>query len=158
MNLFFTSLEINPQFTKEVATIYFQEWGWHFEKDFNLVTYQEIRQDLEDHFLAYTYVLFDEVSNQLVGTVALLPEDLKHPMVARLNPWITCLYVKPEYRGQGYAKALFQNLLKKSKCKTFYAWTHEKTKCDKYELKGWKLLFVLHYEQNRIAYILQLNT
>jgi aminopeptidase-like protein len=85
------SLREHQDLLPTLASIYMEEWGWHFSSEWDIVTLEDMIEDLRENYLDATYVAF--IDKVFVGTVALLDADLKSHM--HLKPWMTCLYVNP---------------------------------------------------------------
>jgi len=112
--------ECTDNVTNAVASVYEKEWGWHFVEEWGLHNAAEIADDLRTNFASCTYVMLSDYDGSLIGTVALLPEDLqthKH-----IKPWITCLWVDPAYRGRGIGRCLAEHAVREAKTNTVYLW------------------------------------
>ncbi|NER60390.1 GNAT family N-acetyltransferase [Pseudomonas sp. MAFF212428] len=77
--------------------------------------------------------------NRLLGSASLAREDL--PQRPDLGPWLACVFVAPEARGQGIAEALIEGVLAKAKAlghSHLYLHTHDRA--DYYHKRGWQHL------------------
>ena len=127
-----------PWFLKEIAEIYLEEWGWHFRDEWGVNDKTEMMEDLKDNFMDATLVLYDDIT--LVGTVALLPDDLKSHM--HLGPWVTCLYVKEAWRCKGLGKMLVESV---ASGKTTYLWCYTLKEMTRYKKWGYELVETVIY-------------
>lgn len=150
MNLEFLTLRTVPQFIPEIASIYFIEWGWHFEDEWDINTLAGIQSDLEAHYLDHTYVLCTHDKKEMIGTVAILPDDLLSH--SYLSPWMTCLYVKPKYRERNYGSYLLE-CIKRQYPDRLYLWCIDTKLVEWYAGRGWNLHEVAFYK-NLPAYIM----
>ncbi len=112
-------------------------------------TLEEMIKDLNDNFLHETYVLLND-NDEFIGTIALLEEDLQSHK--HLKPWITCLYIDPKYRNQGYAKQLVKHVLKDQ----IYLWCYNEREKQIYEKWGAKIIEEFIYLDVK-AYIFSYN-
>lgn len=152
MNLQFVPLRSVPHFVPEISAIYFIQWGWHFDDEWNLDTLESIREDLEKHYLDHTYVLCTLNKKELIGTVALLPDDLLSH--SHLTPWMTCLYVKPMYRNKKYGRYLLESISRLYDNR-MYLWCTDRGLVEWYATMGWNLREVVFYK-NTPAYIMHI--
>ena len=77
--------------------------------------------------------------DQPVGMVSLLEEE--HEDYTHLSPWVAAMYVTPEFRKQGIATDLIQNLHKRAQdlnFSTLYLSTPDVSEL--YEKNGWKII------------------
>ena len=161
-----SSLAHEPAFAAEIANIYYNEWGWHYAEEWGLPDAPSIETDLRANYMSDTFVLVNS-QDTLVGTVALLAEDLR--CCSQLTPWLTCLYVKPEHRNRGYGRMLISYALTRhatslpistranSIARKVYLWAYEKTTHDWYVMNGWVPDRTLVYRGNP-AYVLSFAT
>ncbi|MDM5336330.1 GNAT family N-acetyltransferase [Fictibacillus enclensis] len=99
-------------FDRAVNT-YWEQWG---NQD-NFVFYQDCikhscktEEDLPRFYIGL-------VDDQIVGTVALLRNDLNSRQ--DLTPWLACLYVSPGYRGKGLGAQLLDHAVKETRRKEY---------------------------------------
>jgi len=137
-----------PNYITTIANIYLQEWGWHFSKEWNIITLDDMIKDINDNFLDTTYIAL--INNIFVGTIALLDADLKSHM--HIKPWITCLYVEPNFRKQGIGKKLVDFILQK--VPTCYMWCYNQKERDLYLKWNFTIIEEITYD-NKPAWILQ---
>lgn len=77
--------------------------------------------------------------DQLLGGAALAQDDLSSR--PDLGPWLACVLVAPEARGQGLAARLIEGICghaRDSGITTLYLHTHDKS--DYYAKRGWNVL------------------
>lgn len=131
-------LSAHPHLADEIGRIYFQEWGWHFADEWFKYSVEDIVQDLRENYMDATYVGLE--NGELVGTVALLDQDLKAR--SDLGPWATCLYVRPPYRNMGYGRELLDHVGRG----TTYLWCSNPRERDMYQRWGFSLVEELPYD------------
>lgn len=76
---------------------------------------------------------------QLLGCAGLARDDL--PLRPELGPWLACVYVRPEARGQGLAERLIEGICATARERghaRLYLHTHDRA--DYYARRGWTLL------------------
>lgn len=117
------------QFIEEVATLEYEEWADSKEnnKEQRIAKkIEKIKLDLKDENFCKLILLKD---NELIGFISIFLNDCDE--CRDLTPWYSTMYVKKEYRGQGYSKILNDAILKESK-KRNYKEIFLKTKLDNY--------------------------
>lgn len=117
------------QFIEEVATLEYEEWADNKENNKEQRIAKKIKKiklDLKDENFCKLILLKD---NELIGFISIFPNDCDE--CRDLTPWYSTMYVKKEYRGQGYSKILNDAILKESK-KRNYKEIFLKTKLDNY--------------------------
>ncbi|GIP08214.1 N-acetyltransferase [Paenibacillus macerans] len=102
-------LKDKPYCFESAVQMFWEQWG----SETNLMFYQDCmfhsvkaESDLPRFYIA--------VQNDLIiGTYALLRNDL----ISRQDifPWLACLYVKPEFRGQNMGAKLLQHALQEAR-------------------------------------------
>ncbi|MVW76709.1 GNAT family N-acetyltransferase [Pseudomonas xionganensis] len=74
-----------------------------------------------------------------IGCAGLARDDL--PQRPDLGPWLACVYVRPEARGQGLAEHLIDEVCNAARARghaRLYLHTHDRA--DYYARRGWNLL------------------
>jgi GNAT superfamily N-acetyltransferase len=80
---------------------------------------------------------------QVLGCAGLARDDL--PLRPELGPWLACVYVLPEWRGQGLAERLIESIYAVARERghhRLYLHTHDRA--DYYAKRGWQLLERFH--------------
>lgn len=117
------------QFIEEVAILEYEEWAQNKENDKE----QRIAKKIEKIKLNLNNENFCKLillkNNELIGFISIFPNDCDE--CKNLTPWYSTMYVKREYRGQGYSKILNDAILKESK-KRNYKEIFLKTKLNNY--------------------------
>lgn len=135
------------EYIPQIATIYVEEWGWHFREEWNITTHEDMIKDIADNFLEDVCLFFS--NKQFIGTYAILDSDLKSHL--HLCPWFTCLYVMPEYRNRGYGSYMIETAKKNNP--ELYLWCYTEKERDLYSKSGFKLYQVIEYKSKE-AWIL----
>lgn len=122
-----------PQLAEEVAVALHQEFGASNSLPFfrSIIEHSMTATGLPKTFVAL-------IDNNFVGTVGIWNADL----LARqdLSPWLSALYVKPEYRNKGIAFKLQETVLafaKENHVPTLYLYTDL---INFYEKRGWSYI------------------
>ncbi|SIR42773.1 GNAT family N-acetyltransferase [Pontibacter lucknowensis] len=128
------SLIDRPELMQPAIQYFWKCWGsasnFKFYEDCILYSVQDKSR------LPMFYVLLHE--ERIVGSYALLTNDI----ISRqdLMPWLACLYVNEEHRGQGIASQLLQHGLAEAN-RLGYQQLHLSTDLENfYERKGWLYL------------------
>ncbi|MCG8291836.1 GNAT family N-acetyltransferase [Pseudomonas entomophila] len=77
--------------------------------------------------------------DRLLGSAALAVDDL--PERPELGPWLACVFVSPQARGQGLAERLIEGICKHARdsgISTLYLHTHDQHAY--YAKRGWRLV------------------
>ena len=117
------------QFIEEVATLEYEEWADNKEnnKEQRIAKkIEKIKLNFKDENFCKLILLKD---NELIGFISIFRNDCDE--CRDLTPWYSTMYVKKEYRGQGYSKILNDAILKESK-KRNYKEIFLKTKLNNY--------------------------
>lgn len=155
-NIFSTTFEMiikplsdcDATFVETIAKIYMHEWGWHYKDEWNVHTLDEMIHDISMNYLNDIYIGLDDY--EFVGTVALIDEDLKSHK--HLAPWVSCLYVKPKYRNQGYGKIFMDYVCKDHS--PVYLWCYTTHECNLYKKWGFKIVESVKYRDDKDAFIM----
>lgn len=121
------------EYLDEVATLEYEEWSSNKEENryIRLENKKEKICKLFSHESFCKLILVD--NKKLIGFISLFPNDCEEEQ--KLTPWYATMYVKKEYRKQGYSKILNDALLKEAKergYKTIYLKTTLKNYYDKF--------------------------
>lgn len=107
------------EYLNEVATLTQLEWGSkintkeEFEFKINKKI-DKIKNNLDNPYYAKLILLDDD---NLLGFISLFETDGEDRI--DLKPWYATMYVKEEYRGNGYSKILNDAILKEAKNRNF---------------------------------------
>lgn len=101
-------------YLKEVVSLTMKEWGSsknneEFEQKLH-TKINKIMNDIDKKDFCILILLDNE---KLLGFISIFPNDGEER--AELTPWYATMYVKEEYRNQGYSKLLNDAILKEAK-------------------------------------------
>ena len=128
------NLKDMPKHIEEVAMLTQREWGLKdlSKKEFELKVKNKITK-IKSNFNKNNYcklILLDD--DILVGFISIFPTDGEER--ADLSPWYATMFVKEEYRGNGYSKILNNAILLEAKKRKLDKLEAEKEKIEQ-ELK-----------------------
>lgn len=107
-----------PEYLQEVASLTQKEWGSYKNQDeFNIKVSKKIdkiKQNFNNKYYC-KLILLDGI--KLVGFISLFESDGEER--TDLKPWYATMYIKKEYRGNGYSKILNDAILKEAKKRKF---------------------------------------
>ena len=89
-------------------------------------------------------ILLDD--DKLIGFISIFPQDCDE--CQKLSPWYATMYVKKEYRGQGYSKILNDAILKEARKRGYKEIYLKTTLNDYYEKFG--AIFVKKISEEKI--------
>lgn len=109
------------EFLKEICILTQNEWGskCNSKKEFNKKIEKKMNKILSNLDNPYycKLILLDENEenkiSELIGFISIFPKDCEER--EDLSPWYATMFVKKEYRGKGYSKALNDSILKEAK-------------------------------------------
>ena len=106
------------QYLDEVLSLEHEEWGSNLSgkelEDKLNKKREKVIQNLNNPKFCKLVLLNDD---KLVGFISLFPEDGDEK--TNLSPWYATMYVKKEYRGNGYSKILNDAILEEAKERGF---------------------------------------
>ena len=111
------NLKDKLEYLDEVATLEYDEWARRSKenRENRLENKKEkIRNMFLDKFFC-KLILVDD--NELIGFISIFPYDCDEE--PNLTPWYSTMYVKKEYRKQGYSKILNDAILNEAKERGF---------------------------------------
>lgn len=111
------NLKDKLEYLDEVAMLEYDEWASNKEenKQIRVEKKKEKICELFSHKSFCKLILIDD--NKLIGFISLFPSDCEEEK--DLTPWYVTMYVKKEYRNQGYSKILNDAILKEAKKRGF---------------------------------------
>ena len=107
------------EYIKEIAILTQEEWGEkglstdEFDNKVNKKI-EKIKSNLDNKLYCKLILLDDD---KLVGFISMFPYDGEERK--ELTPWYATMYVKKEYRKNGYSKILNDAILKEAKNRVF---------------------------------------
>lgn len=113
------NIKDKQKYLKEVSILTQKEWGKKnlTEDEFNGKIELKINKiiNLLDNPSYCKLILLDD--DKLIGFISIFPTDGEERQ--DLTPWYATMYVKEEYRGNGYSKILNDAILKEAKDRGF---------------------------------------
>ena len=111
------NLRDKTEYLDEVASLEYEEWADNKEEN---------KQERIERKKAKICNSFDNKSfcklilvdnNNLIGFISIFPKDCEEEK--KLTPWYATMYVKEEYRNNGYSRILNDAILKEAKNRGF---------------------------------------
>ncbi len=120
-NVIFENLNSHPEFMIELKEIYWNEWSECLKKEFNISDFSEYQLDNSIiYFIGIHYDNDDKKNKKLVSSIAVSPTDLGEK--TDLTPWLSYVYVFPEYRNKGIANKMIKWYLENIQIRPLYLW------------------------------------
>lgn len=111
------NLKDKLEYLDEVATLEYEEWADNKEEN----KQERIERKKEKICNALNNKYFCKLilinNNNLIGFISIFPKDCEEEV--ELMPWYATMYVKEEYRNNGYSRILNDALLKEAKNRGF---------------------------------------
>ena len=126
-NIIFENLNLHPEFNTELRERYWNEWSESLKKEFNISDFSEYHLDKD--IVYFVGVKYEDDSNdmnnvkkikKLVSSIAITPNDLGE--MTDLTPWLSYVYVVPEYRNKGVADKMIKWYLENVEIRPLYLW------------------------------------
>ena len=113
------NIKDKPEFINEVAVLTQNEWGQKplSKEEFNMKINKKIakiRSNLNNPKYCKLILLKDSI---LIGFISIFEHDSDERL--DLSPWYATMFVKKEYRGNGYSKLLNDAILKEAQNRGF---------------------------------------
>ena len=105
------------EYLEEVVNLEYEEWANNKEDNKNDRINQKIRNiknNLSNNNFCKLILLKD---NALIGFISIFPNDSDE--CTNLTPWYATMYVKKEYRGNGYSIILNNEVLEESRKRNY---------------------------------------
>ena len=128
------SLSDHQTYLPQVADWIYREFVENIRNDITLDHIKTTLQKRQKDAIPLTYL--GMIEGDCIGTVSLVGNDLK----ARpdLSPWLAALYVRPDCRGQGYAKQLIQKVIASASGMGYRSlYLRTETTAEYYKRLGW---------------------
>lgn len=137
------NIKDKQEYLKEVAILTQKEWGktCNTQAEFNqkiLRKIEKIKNNLDNKNYC-KLILLD--NDELIGFISIFEHDCDERK--NLSPWYATMFVKKEYRGNGYSKILNNEILKEAKSRGFKRLYLKTTLDNYYEKFGAKYLETL---------------
>ena len=111
------NLKDKLNYLDEVAKLEYEEWADNKEEN----KQERIKRKKEKIFNALNNKSFCKLilidNNELIGFVSIFPKDCEEEK--ELTPWYATMYVKEEYRNNGYSRILNNAILKEAQSRRF---------------------------------------
>ena len=140
------------EFIDEVAKLEYEEWADNKE-DNKLERIKRKKEKINTMFTNKSFcklILIDE--EKLIGFISLFPQDSEEEI--DLTPWYATMYIKREYRKQGYSRILNDAILKEAKSRGFKT-VYLKTNLENYYEK-FGAIFIKKLKSNERLYKFEL--
>lgn len=111
------NLQNKIEYLDEVARLEYEEWADNKEEN-KQARIERKKIKISNMFLDKSFcklILLDK--DKLVGFISLFPNDCEEEK--ELTPWYATMYVKKEYRNQGYSRILHEAILCEAKKRGF---------------------------------------
>ena len=111
------NLKEKLEYLDEVIELEHDEWGEEPDKDRETRLNNKrnkVLKNLSNNDFCKLVLLSDNI---LVGFISIFPHDSEE--YPELTPWYATMYVKKEYRGNGYSRILNDAILKEAKNRGF---------------------------------------
>ena len=137
------NIKDKQEYLKEVAILTQKEWGktCNTQAEFNqkiLRKIENIKNNLDNKNYC-KLILLD--NDELIGFISIFEHDCDERK--NLSPWYATMFVKKEYRGNGYSKILNDAILQEAKSRGFKRIYLKTTLENYYEKFGAKYLETL---------------
>lgn len=127
------NLQNKLKYLDEVAKLEYEEWASNKEEN-KQNRIERKKEKICNMFSDGSFCKLILVNNhELIGFISLFPKDCEEEN--DLTPWYATMYVKKEYRNQGYSKILNEAILSEAKrrnFKTIYLKTNLKNYYEKF--------------------------
>lgn len=113
------NIKDKQEYLKEIAELTQKEWGsgTNSIEEFNAKIDKKINKIISNLNNPNYCKLILLQDNTLVGFISIFPHDCDER--PDLSPWYATMYVKEEFRGNGYSKLLNEAILKEAKSRGF---------------------------------------
>lgn len=111
------NLQNKNEYLDEVARLEYEEWAENKEEN-KQARIERKKAKISNMFMDKSFcklILLDK--DNLVGFISLFPNDCEEEKY--LTPWYATMYVKKEYRNQGYSRILNNAILHEAKNRGF---------------------------------------
>lgn len=111
------NLQDKLEYLEEVAILEYEEWASNKEEN-KQIRIERKKQKICNMFYNKSFCKLIIVnSDNLIGFISIFPNDCEEEK--NLTPWYATMYVKKEYRNQGYSRLLNEAILDEAKKRNF---------------------------------------
>lgn len=111
------NLQDKLEYLEEVAILEYEEWANNKEEN-KQIRIERKKQKICNMFSNKSFCKLILVnSDNLIGFISIFPNDCEEEK--NLTPWYSTMYVKKEYRNQGYSRLLNEAILDEAKKRNF---------------------------------------
>lgn len=111
------NLKDKLEYLDEVAKLEYEEWADNKEEN-KKERIERKKEKICNKFNIKSFCkLILIVNNNLIGFISIFPKDCEEEK--ELTPWYATMYVKKEYRNNGYSRILNDAILKEAKNRGF---------------------------------------
>lgn len=111
------NLKDKLEYLDEVAELEYEEWADNKEKN-KESRIERKKEKIKNMFSNKRFCKLILIDNDnLIGFISLFPSDCEEEN--KLTPWYATMYVKKEYRNNGYSRILNDAILKEAKSRGF---------------------------------------
>lgn len=111
------NLQDKLEYLEEVAILEYEEWASNKEKN-RQARIERKKEKICEMFSDKSFCKLILVDNhKLIGFISIFPNDCEEER--NLTPWYATMYVKKEYRNQGYSRLLNDAILNEAKKRNF---------------------------------------
>ena len=115
MSILYKNVNKHPEFAEQLREMYWNEWSESIKIEYNITDYSEYYLDPTiEYYIGYNS------ENALVSSIALAANDLNER--SNLTPWMSYVYVLPQYRNKGIANDMITWFLNHVKHRPLYLW------------------------------------
>ena len=115
MSILYENVNKHPEFAEQLREMYWNEWSESIKIEYNITDYSEYYLDPTiEYYIGYNS------ENALVSSIALAANDLNER--SNLTPWMSYVYVLPQYRNKEIANDMITWFLNHVKHRPWYLW------------------------------------
>ena len=111
------NLKDKLEYLDEVAKLEYEEWADNKEENKKERIERKKEKICNKFNIKYFCKLILIDNNNLIGFISIFPKDCEEEK--ELTPWYATMYVKKEYRNNGYSRILNDAILKEAKNRGF---------------------------------------
>ncbi len=147
-------LDNHFHFLDTLINYLWEEWSQDYINMTNYKTKEllkEFYKSTNKSKIPTTYIIFKD--DNLIGTCLIDNEDML--LYPHLKPWLSSVYILPEFRNQGYASQLIENVIQNYPL--LHLWTFNQKLANFYKKFGFiqKEIIPHHYNHQNIIFMVR---